>query len=74
MSVIMSLDRLGAHRDECQYNPKRPVACDKGCGLIVPLDEAPQHNCVRELYKMLKTQTDEVSNLTTKVVTLHCTE
>ena len=69
-TVVVRLDRLRAHLDECQYNPKRPVACDKGCGLIVPLDEVPQHNCVRELYKMIKTQSDEVSCLTTKVGTL----
>ena len=66
-TAVVRLDRLQAHLDECQYNPKRPVACDKGCGLIVPLDEVPQHNCVRELYKMLKVQTEEVATLASKV-------
>jgi E3 ubiquitin-protein ligase NRDP1 len=52
--------------DECQYNLKWLVACDKGCGLIVPLDEVPQHNCVRELYK-IKSKSEEVLSLTSKV-------
>lgn len=24
---------------ECEFNPKRPVPCELGCGLVVPKDE-----------------------------------
>ena len=27
--------------------------CEKGCGLKVPLDELPDHNCVQELHKVI---------------------
>ena len=24
---------------ECEYNPKKPVSCEDGCGLVIPKDE-----------------------------------
>jgi E3 ubiquitin-protein ligase NRDP1 len=38
-TVIVKLDLLANHCNECEYNPKKPVPCDSGCGLIVPKDE-----------------------------------
>jgi len=66
-TAVVRLDCLQSHLDTCEYNPKRPVACDKGCGLIVPLDEVPQHNCVRELHKLLRVKSDNVDELSSKV-------
>lgn len=66
-TAVVRLDCLQSHLDACEYNPKRPVACDKGCGLIVPLDEVPQHNCVRELHKLLREKSDNVDELSSKV-------
>ena len=66
-TVVVRLDCLRTHLDECQYNPKRPVACEKGCGLIVPMDEVPQHNCVRELHKLLKEKSETVDELSSKL-------
>lgn len=69
-AAVVRLDCLKSHLDECQYNPKRPVSCEKGCGLVVPLDEVPQHNCVRELHKLLKHKSEKVDELSSKVDSL----
>ncbi|UYV74383.1 RNF41 [Cordylochernes scorpioides] len=55
-TAVVKLDRLAAHREECPHNPKRPVACDKGCGLVIPKDELKDHNCVRELRSVVQSQ------------------
>ena len=65
--VVVRLDSLRTHLDECQYNPKRPVPCEKGCGMIVPLDEVPQHNCVRELRRLDEIKSQKIHDLTVKV-------
>ena len=36
---IVKLDALTSHLEECEFNPKRPVPCEQGCGLIIPKDE-----------------------------------
>lgn len=38
-SAILKLDALESHVQECEFNPKRPVPCELGCGLVVPKDE-----------------------------------
>ena len=30
---------LPAHLNECEFNPKKPVHCELGCGQVVPKDE-----------------------------------
>jgi len=27
------------YQQECEFNPKKPIICDKGCGLTMPKDE-----------------------------------
>ena len=41
---MVKIESLAAHRDECEFNPKRPVECDKGCELFIPKDELPVRN------------------------------
>ena len=36
---VLKLDALGSHLSECEHNPKKPVPCEQGCGLIIPIDE-----------------------------------
>lgn len=36
---IVKLEFLVSHSHECEFNPKRPIDCDKGCGLVIPKDE-----------------------------------
>ena len=43
---VVRLDQLQSHLSQCEHNPKRPVNCENGCGLVIPFDALPQHNCV----------------------------
>ena len=53
---VVRLDQLHSHLSQCEHNPKRPVQCNQGCGLVVPFDELSQHNCVRELNNLIQNQ------------------
>lgn len=66
-SAVVRLDSLQAHLSQCEYNPKRPVSCEKGCGLIVPFDEMPQHNCVRELNNIIQNQNVKIAELQAQI-------
>jgi len=35
-SSIVKLDSLAVHLNECEFNPKKPVSCEQGCGLVIP--------------------------------------
>ena len=41
---ILKLDALTNHLTECEHNPKKPVPCGQGCGLIIPMDELKANN------------------------------
>ena len=62
-TAVVRVDNLEIHLNECSANPKRPVLCEKGCGLIIPFDEVPQHNCTREALSMLKEESKKVTQL-----------
>lgn len=38
-TLKVRLESLASHQLECEFNPKRPVQCDKGCELFIPKDE-----------------------------------
>lgn len=38
-TAIVKLDALPSHLQECEHNPKKPVQCQEGCGLVIPKDE-----------------------------------
>ncbi|XP_041374628.1 E3 ubiquitin-protein ligase NRDP1-like [Gigantopelta aegis] len=48
-TAVIKLDSLHSHLQECDHNPKKPMHCEKGCGLVVPKDELKDHNCTKEL-------------------------
>ncbi|XP_043203915.1 E3 ubiquitin-protein ligase NRDP1-like [Amphibalanus amphitrite] len=62
-TVVINLDRLESHLKECEHNPKRPVQCEQGCGMVVPMDEVKEHNCVRELRALVERQNETVATL-----------
>ena len=37
--AVLKLDALTSHLNECEHNPKKPMTCDQGCGLVIPKDE-----------------------------------
>ncbi|XP_067008703.1 E3 ubiquitin-protein ligase NRDP1 isoform X2 [Anabrus simplex] len=67
-SSIMKLDTLGSHLEECEHNPKRPVPCEQGCGLIIPKDELRDHNCVRELRALVHSQQQKLADFQQEMV------
>ncbi|CAG9830505.1 unnamed protein product [Diabrotica balteata] len=58
---VLKLDALTAHLEECEHNPKRPLPCEQGCGLIIPKDELKDHNCVKELRALIHTQQQKLN-------------
>jgi|ERR1712212_52291 len=59
----VKLDRLEIHVSECDFNPKRPVPCAQGCGIVIPKDELKDHNCVREMRLLLQQQQNRISTM-----------
>jgi len=61
---VLRLDALPNHLKDCAHNPKRPVPCERGCGLTtIPLDEMSNHNCVKELRAIISGQDEKISAL-----------
>lgn len=48
---------------DCEFNPKKPLPCDKGCGLVIPKDELKDHNCIKELRSLLDSQQGKLAEL-----------
>jgi len=61
--AVVRLELLASHTEECQHNPKRPIPCTSGCGLVVPKDELKEHNCVRELRALISGQSGRLGEL-----------
>ncbi|XP_060065601.1 E3 ubiquitin-protein ligase NRDP1-like [Ylistrum balloti] len=66
-TALVKLDMLSSHLQECEHNPKKPVHCDHGCGLVVPKDELKDHNCVRELRNLVQQQLDRIGEMQTEI-------
>lgn len=64
------LECLPSHLNQCQYNPKRLVGCEKGCGQDIPFDELENHNCLKQLHTCLKKESERVSELEDEVKSL----
>ncbi len=65
--MVVKLDALSAHLNECEHNPKRPVQCEEGCGMVIPKDEVKDHNCVRELRGVVQQQAVKINELQTEL-------
>ena len=63
---VTKLDLLPAHLKECEYNPKKPIVCQQGCGLTI--DKAKLK--VRTLIKISKLYMPISSN--TRHITREC--
>ena len=48
-SASLTLERLAAHLLECNFNPKRPITCQSGCGITILFEEYGNHNCIQSL-------------------------
>lgn len=57
----LKLDALPEHLEQCEHNPKRPLPCESGCGLVIPKDELRDHNCIRELRALVQQQQQKIN-------------
>uniref|UniRef100_A0A4W3GKN6 E3 ubiquitin-protein ligase NRDP1 n=1 Tax=Callorhinchus milii TaxID=7868 RepID=A0A4W3GKN6_CALMI len=62
-TAVVRLDQLVSHLNDCEHNPKRPVTCEQGCGLEMPKDELPNHNCIKHLRTMVLQQQGKIAEL-----------
>lgn len=49
----LKLDSLEIHLKVCDFNPKKPIQCDKGCKLMHMKCETQSHDCIKELRVLL---------------------
>ncbi|KAJ8390503.1 hypothetical protein AAFF_G00103000 [Aldrovandia affinis] len=61
--AVLRLDQLQSHLKDCEHNPKRPVMCGEGCGLEMPKDELPNHNCIKHLRSVVQQQQSKIAEL-----------
>jgi E3 ubiquitin-protein ligase NRDP1 len=62
-SARVRLDNLMSHLSVCEYNLKQPVTCEQGCGLEIPKNELPNHNCIKHLRSVFQQQQTLISEL-----------
>jgi len=62
-NMVVKLDCLAMHLEQCEYNPKRPMQCEQGCSLIIPKNELKDHNCVRELRNLIQSQQQKLTDM-----------
>ena len=61
-TACVKLDQLAAHQEKCSNNPKVPIACQAGCGCVIPKDEIGSHNCLRDLRRVMESRIEELEN------------
>lgn len=66
--AIVKLEHLQAHSHECEYNPKRPAICTAGCSMLLSKDELKNHNCIKELRKVITDQQIKINELSNELV------
>ncbi|KAF6032219.1 RNF41 [Bugula neritina] len=69
-TASIKLDSLASHLNECEFNPKKPVSCELGCGSTIPKDELSTHNCVKELRSALQASNNKLTNVQIQVTDL----
>lgn len=66
-TAYVRLENLSHHSQECEFNPKKPVVCDLGCDILIAKDELKDHNCVKELRKIIDDQQSKINQLSNEV-------
>lgn len=62
---IVKLDTIANHLAECEFNPKKLIECENGCGIFVSKDDLPTHNCVQALRTELSLVKNELQKCRT---------
>ncbi|CAG0884283.1 unnamed protein product [Darwinula stevensoni] len=69
-SAVVGLDGITSHLESCEHNPKKPVTCEKGCGLVIPKDEIKEHNCAKNLRAICHTLQQQMSSMQAELTEL----
>ncbi|CAF0719240.1 unnamed protein product [Adineta ricciae] len=64
-TAIVKLDALANHLAECDFNPKKLVECENGCGMMISKDNVASHNCIQALRNELVTVKSELQRYRT---------
>ena len=61
--AIVKLELLQAHTDSCEFNPFKPVVCEKGCGIVLLRNQVDDHNCLSDLRELVSKQQSQINDL-----------
>src|ERR1700761_1119345 len=61
--TIVSLESLEKHVNDCFYNPKKRLICQKGCEKWMTREELKSHNCWNDIRKDMLTQQQSLLDL-----------
>lgn len=57
------MELLQTHCNECDFNPYKPIICEKGCGLILLRNQVEEHNCLSDLRELVNNQQKQINEL-----------
>ncbi|KAI1282084.1 E3 ubiquitin-protein ligase NRDP1 [Halotydeus destructor] len=61
--AVVKLELIQAHCDSCDFNPYKPVICEKGCGLVLLRNQVDEHNCLSDLREHVSNQDKLINEL-----------
>lgn len=61
--AVIKLEQLTSHLNECDFNPYKPIICEKGCGIILLRNQVEQHNCLSDLRELVSSQQKQIAEL-----------
>ena len=61
--AVVKLELLQSHTDTCDFNPYKPVICEKGCGFVLLRNQVEGHNCLSDLRELISKQETQINDL-----------
>ena len=61
--AVVKLENLQSHTDTCDFNPYKPVICEKGCGFVLLRNQVEGHNCLSDLRELISKQETQINEL-----------
>ena len=61
--AVVKLELLQSHTDSCEFNPFKPVVCEKGCGIVLLRNQVDDHNCLSDLRELVSKQQTQINDL-----------
>ena len=70
--TVVPLDGLEKHVNDCFYNPKKRLICQKGCDKWMTREELKSHNCWNDIRKDMVRQQEIIVDLRRQRTALIC--